>query len=158
MKYEQIAMLEGVNFESGKMVLVDPCSADDPDLRYTFDVAPVEWVMRVYKREKGLIDRPSIFVMTPAGVEVDPKSDKWEAAPEDACAGYGSVDTGTVAVVDGAQAEKLLTVDTETLASACAGELPYGYFSATENGDGGFGALVMRGENGEITAVKVLLP
>ena len=157
MKYEQIAMLEGVKFKSGKMVLVDPRSADDPDLRYTFDVAPMEWVMRVYKREKGLIDRPAIFVMAPAGVEVDPKSDKWEAAPGDACAGHGSVDSGTVAAVDGAQAEKLLTEETKTLA-AMSGKLPYGYFSATANGDGTFGVQVIYGEDGSIAAVKVILP
>lgn len=157
MNYEQIAMLEGVKFRSGKMVLVDPCSADDPDLRYTFDVAPVEWTMRVYKREKSLIDRPAIFVMTPAGVEVDPKSDKWEWAPASSCPRHGAVDTGTVAAVDGEQAEKLLTVETKTLA-AMHGKLPYGYFSATVNGDGTFGVQVIYGEDGSIAAVKVILP
>ena len=157
MKYEQMDVLEGVKFSSGKMVIVDPCSADEPDLGYTLDVAPVEWCMRVYK-EQGGNGRPSVLVLTPGGEETDPKSDDWEAAPEGACNGHGAVDTGTVAVVDGAQVKKLLTDETLTGVDSWVGQLPYGYLSATENGDGAFGVRVMRGGSGEIAAVKVILP
>lgn len=153
-KYEKISELDGIKFSSGKMVIADPCQTD-PDVRYTLEVAPVEWVMRAYS-VKGGNGRPSVLVLTPAGVEVDPKSDRWEAAPDEACNGHGAVDTGTVAVVDGAHVEELLTAKTGV--DAWTRKLPFGYFSATENGDGTFGVRVIRGENKEIAAVKVVLP